>query len=358
VGTEDATYEWLRSEVSSLPKAPLPSSRRLDWVTSEHSIAVSRDTEGRLEVFVPGEPLSATTRTVAEVLEHQVWKADDGTELAATRVVLPAGHHFDQFGALVCVELLANGLEQDPQVAFSAVEPLIALALTREMVTDLTLMGLIGELALLEALLAATPPDSASDVLRSWAGSAPSARDFQLGTVGVEVKTTQGASSIHHVEGVHQVELGHSNDNVAETALFLLSLGISWIADMDEGESLPELVDSILTRMPGIDGRVDLLARIKQYGGDAAVGYDHQRDREKVRYSTRFYFRFERLYDMCDDRLKLLSSAHLAGLANVDPGSVTFRVVLNDRIRGEHNPVTGWSALTSRILSEAGLPSL
>jgi len=356
VGLEDATYEWLRSEISSLKQAPDPSSRRLDWVTSDHSLAVSRDAEGRLEVFVAGKPLSATTKTVADLLEHQVWNTDEGTDLAATRVVLPRGAHFDQFGAFLCVELVEHGLEDNPQVAFSAVEPLIALALEREIVTDQTLMGLIGELALLESLLVATSPDFAPDVLRSWAGSTPTARDFQLGAIGVEVKTTQGSASVHHVQGVHQVELGHSNDGVAETALFLLSLGIGWLTYGDQGRSLPALVDSILDRLMDVDDRLDFLARIKQYGGDAALGYDHHRDRGKARYSTRFYFRFERLYDMSDDRLKLLTSAHLAGLANVDPSSVSFRVVLNDRIRGEHNPVKGWSALTSKLLSAGELP--
>ena len=97
------------------------------------------------------------------------------------------------------------------------------------------------------AVLASASDADRATVLGSWAGSAPSARDFQLGSVGVEVKTTQGASSVHHIEGVHQVELGHSNQGVAETALFLLSLGIGWVASEDEGHSLPELVDSILT---------------------------------------------------------------------------------------------------------------
>lgn len=353
---EDPTYEWLRDEITSLGKAASPATRRLVWVTGERSLAVSRDPSGRLEVFIEGEELAAATNVVAEVLEHETWQTHDGTEVEATRIVLPAGEHFDHFGALLCVELVDHDLTNDPQAAFSAVEPLVALALARETITDLTLTGLIGELALLECLLAMSAQASLSDVLRSWAGSAPSARDFQLGSVGVEVKTTQGSSSTHHVEGVHQVEVGLSNGNVQETHLFMLSLGIGWLKDGLEGRSLPELVDSILSHLDHANDRADLLARIKQYGGDAAFGYDHERDRHKPRYATRFYFRFERLYDMTDDRIKMLTSASLAGFTNVDHGSVNFRVVLGERIRGERNPTVGWTTIGRHVLDAAGVP--
>jgi hypothetical protein len=355
VKPSDTTYEWLRTEIASIDNAPDPRNRRLVWVTPKHTLALARDAEGRLELFIAGDPLVANHKVVSQLLEHQVWTVDDGSELAASRLVLPTGEHFDQLGALLCVELVDHGVQNDPQSAFSAVESLIALALNREMVTDWTLIGLIGELALLESLLVVASPTSAPALLRSWAGSTPSARDFQFGSVGVEVKTTQGAVSVHHMEGVHQVELGHANDGGVESELHLLSLGIGWVGDPSQGRSLPELVDSILERLTGPDDQQDLLARIKQYGGDAALGYDHARDRTRSRYAARFYFRFERLYDLCDDRLKLLTSAQLSGLKNIDPGSVTFRIVLEDRVRGLHNPVSGWQALVPRILRASGI---
>lgn len=351
----DTTYEWLRESVSSIETAADTNSRRLLWVTADHSLALARDTEGRLEVFVTGPSLVPMIRAVGEVLEHQVWRADDGSDLEANRLVLPAGEHFDQFGALLCVELVEHDVQDDAQTAFSAVEPLIALALTREMVTDQVLIGLFGELSLLERLLSAAPEAVVPDLLRSWSGSAPSARDFQIGSVGVEVKTTQGSASNHHVEGVHQIELGRSNSGATESALFLLSLGIGSVTDPGQGRSLPEVVDSLLNFVADPNDQSDLLARIKQYGGDAAIGYDHARDHDKPRYAHRFYFRFERLYDMTDDRLQLLTSADLAGRKNVDPGSVTFRIVLEDRVRGVHNPTTGWSDLVAQVLGSAGI---
>lgn len=351
------TYEELRSKIAGIDIASDPAQRSLTWVTSGRVLSVARDPGGRVEVFVAGDRLSAGTQAVRAVLEYNVWRTEDNADIAANRVVLPAGEHFDQFAALLCVELVNHGLAMDSQAAFSAVEPLIELALTRDLVTDPTLMGLIGELALLEKLLGAVPASSVADVLRAWAGTRPSARDFQLGSVGVEVKTTQGASSIHHVEGVHQVELGRSNDDVAETDLFMLSLGISWLLTHDDGRSLPELVDAVLDLVPGLVDRLDLLSRIKEYGGDSAVGYDHDRDHRKARYSMRFFFRFERLYDLTDDRLKFLTSSHLIGLSNVDPGSVVFRVMLEDRVRGDVNPLTTWNSLRTRILEAAGFVS-
>ena len=225
--------------------------------------------------------------------------------------MLPRGEHFDQVGAVLCVELIKSGLTEDAQGAFSAVEPLIALALARELAADTTIMGLFGETLLLQNLLLASPPPLANDLVHSWAGSAPSARDFEVNNVGIEVKTTQGAASVHHVEGVHQVELGHSNTGGLETDLFLLSLGLVVVDRLEDGLSLPELVDAVLAHLPDPEVRSDLLARIKQYGGDAAIGYDHVRDRAKPRYSTRYFLLFERLYDLTDERLRLLSSEQL-----------------------------------------------
>lgn len=351
----DETYEGLRARIVSLQSERDARSRTLAWVSGDRQLAVSRNPAGRVEVFVAGDPLRATTEAVGDVLEHDRWAAEGGEEFSASRVVLPPGAHFDQFAALLCIELVDNGVAHDHHAAFAAVEPLIELALTREHATDLTLMGLIGELALLKQLLNEVPAGVRFGVLNAWAGSEPSARDFQLERVGIEVKTTQGASSIHKVSGVHQVELGRSNGGTAETHLFMLSLGIRWVADVGEGMSLPELVDDVLALVPDDEDRAALLARIKQYGGDSAIGYDHVRDRVKARYSSRFAFRFERLYDMADDNLKLLNSARLVGLTNVDPTSVEFRVQLEERVRGDLNPVTGWSAVASAVLMSAGL---
>lgn len=353
--TKSATYERLREQVAALKRAPDAGNRQLLWL-EVGVLAVARNEVGRVEVFVVGaEPLVATTGSVSDLLAHQVWTSAQG-EVAATRVVLPGGDHFDPVAALVCIELVENGLADDSQAAFSAVEPLLALALTRESVGNEVVNGLIGELCLLRRLLVGVVETKRSEVLASWAGSTPSARDFQLGTVGVEVKTTQGSASRHQVSGFHQVELGSSNGGVPETDLFLLSLGLEWLETTGPGTTLPELVDDVVGLLVPED-RPGFLARLKQYGGDASIGYDHENDKSKIRYSRRFQLRFERLYDLADDLIRLLRTEHVIGYTHVELASVTFRVSFDSKIRGDLNPRTGWTEIVPHVLMKAGFDS-
>jgi hypothetical protein len=353
VEPEDASYEWLRDRLSTLAAAKHEGERDLVWVDGQKRLAVARDVRGRVEVFVVGPPLTAHTRIVKDSLEHESWTTSTGSALPANRVVLPLAPHFDEVAAFLCTELINNGVQGNAQTAFDRTEPLLALALTRTQLADQVLLGLFGELALLEALLSEAPSTSSEVVMTSWAGSSPSARDFQLENVGVEVKTTTSPASVHHVQGVHQVELGHSNSGAPESHLFLLSLGLTWVTEDDGGRTIPDMVDSVLELVTDVQVRTDFLARIKQYGGDAAIGYDHEHDRDRPRYTQRFSFRFERLYDMTDPRIRVLRSADLVGLSELDPSSVTFRVQLPNHVRGELNPVTGWRSLAATILKVA-----
>ncbi len=352
----NATYEGLRTSIGGLVAASDPQNRHLLWVVPQ-SLAVARNQADCIEVFVAGEPLLSSIRVVEDILEHQTW-ASAGGNLVAARIVLPRGEHIDRLAAVLCVDLIDGDLASDRQGAFSEVEPMLALALTRNALGDPVLNGLVGELELLVRLLSRAAPAARSDILNAWAGSTPSARDFQLKTVGVEVKTTQGANSTHHVSGVHQVELGSSNDGVAETHLYMLSLGIRWLPEGNAGTSLPALVNSALDLVQDHDQRAGLLARIKQYGGDISIGYDHERDHAKSRYGGRYVVRFERLYDMTDSRLELLSSSQLAGLKDIDSSSVEFDVVLDEHVRGDINPIAGWDAVVPHVLASAGIPEV
>jgi hypothetical protein len=353
--TGDRSYEWLRERLAHIAPAARDSERELLWVDAEKRIAVARDIKGKVEVFIVGPALVAKSRIVRDSVEHQSWTTSEGRELPATRVVLPPMPHYDGVAAFLCTELLSNGVQHEPQKSFSLTEPVLAMALARTQLADQVLMGLVGELALLDNLLRRCSRSDVETVLESWAGSSPSSRDFQLGSVGIEVKTTTALSSTHHVQGVYQVELGHSNTGAPESALFLLSLGVNWIAGDEGGTTLPRLVDSILAQVENEQAREGFAARIKQYGGDAAIGYDHVRDRERPRYLQRFSFRFERLYDMTDSGIKVLRSPQLVGLSDIEPSSVTFKIQLRDQVRGELNPLTGWQALTGAILNAAGL---
>src|SRR3954453_10536245 len=160
----DATYERFRSEIAELAAAPDASNRQLLWI-SESLLAVARNEVHCVELFIVSEhPLRASISVVEDLLAYQVWTSFQG-DLSAARIVLPRGEHFDQLAALLCVEMIDSGLGEEPQEAFVGGEPLLALALSRNMVGDPVLNGLIGELALLRRLLSQVEPSARSDVL-------------------------------------------------------------------------------------------------------------------------------------------------------------------------------------------------
>ena len=350
IGTEGAqSYEWLRGALGELRAARSPEDRTLVWADSGHSLAASRDPSGRLEIFVVGEPLEALSPIVAENLEHQVWTTRDGAHLPANRVVLPDAPYFDGVAAFICSELFENGAAEDPARAFRRSEPVIALALRRATLSNQALVGLAGELFAL-ARMVETLPQRAVQVLDGWFGSVPSSRDLQLGNVGVEIKTTSGPDSVHHIQGLHQIELGMSVDNAPETHLFLLSIGVEWLpATAGAGRSIPDLVDTILGALTAPGQRDQFLARTKQYGGDAGIGYDHWAHRELARFRRPFQTRFERLYDVSDERLRLLRGTDVERASHVETDSISYRVRLPLKVRGDVNPVAGMPAIVAHL---------
>lgn len=341
------SYEWLREKIAHMPAALTVGARDLVWADQAKTLGVSRDQNARVEIFLVGGPLVPRDKLVAENLVHDVWSTHSGDPLPASRLVLPAASHMDGFAAFVCAELVEGGLERDRDGAFSRSEPAIAMALRRAGISNQSLVGLAGELSVLAALTGAAVDPSA--VVESWAGSVPSSRDFQLGPVGVEVKTTTGSQSEHYIQGFHQVELGKSVGGIPETHLFLLSIGIRWMTVGTPGRSIPDLVDAVLARLPDSDDATAFLDKVKQYGGDASIGYDHALHARSARFQQPFQAMFERLYDLTDDRLQLLRSCDLEKAAHVDPDSVSFRARLPLRVRGDLNPVSGMTSAVAHL---------
>lgn len=347
--TEALSFETTREAIAALPPASSDLDRVLVWVDVDHRLALSRDVRGRVEVFIVCEALAATSRELASAIQHQTWTTASGDPLPANRLVLPAAKHFDGVAAFICAELTANGIGIDPVTAFGRTEPAIALALRRAALSDQALVGLAGELYVLARLTGALPSLS-EPIIDGWYGSGPSTRDLQVGTVGIEVKTTSGPMSTHHIQGLHQVQLGFGTGGAPETHLFLLSLGVEWLASASSaGRTIPDLVDVVLASLPDSAARDAFLARVKQYGGDAGIGYDHHADRVASRYSQPFQARFERLYDLSDEALHLLRSADVAHALHVQQDSIGFRVQLPAQVRGDVNPVAGMPAIVEHL---------
>ncbi|MCF4122076.1 PD-(D/E)XK motif protein [Antribacter sp. KLBMP9083] len=336
---DNQSFEWLRARLDQQPHSVDDKARELIWADSGESLAVARNAGSLIEIFVVGPPLHATSSVLDGHLEHQTWTTSTGAALPATRIILPGSVNLPGVAAFICAELLANGLTLDPQTAFTATEPVIVQLMRHEAVGNQVLTGLAGELLALDALTRhASSPESVVD---GWFGHAPSSRDFQLGPVGVEVKTTTGSSSTHTVQGFHQVEVGHPNGDEPETTLYVLSIGIRWLSTgTTSGRTIPSLVDAIVGRLPAGAG-THFLARLQQYGGDAGIGYDHEQDRDKARFARPWFATFERLYDMTDDRIHVLRSRDVQDVTHIDPASVSFRVTLPSQVNGDINPITG-----------------
>ena len=348
------SFEVLRDTIATMPATSDSTSRTLVWADPARTIAFARDRRQRLELFLVGEAFEASDPLVGEHLQHDTWTTSSGEPLPASRLVLPRDDHFNSIAAFICARLVENGYEKDHAVAFRRSEPVIALALRRAGLGNQALVGLAGELYVLARLVEAWP-DRASCVVSDWFGSRPSSRDLQLGPVGIEIKTTTQSESVHHIQGPHQVELGISVDDEPETNLFLLSVGLEWLPfDATVGRSIPALVDVILFALPESEERDEFLARVKGYGGDPASGYDHSANRASARYGRPFVTRFERLYDMSDDRIRVLRQSDLADKTHVEAGSVSYRVRFPSQVRGDLNPVAGMAAILAKLDSMVG----
>lgn len=355
-------YEEQLALVQALPYASSDRDRQIGWGSSGGSVGLARTSEGRIEIFLPGSPLKATFRRVRDALEHQRWFRVNGGSLEANRILLPEAGHFEQVAAFLTTELLRNGAEADLSAAFAKTEPLIEMAIEDLLLADSSFRGLCGEMRLLVALLREAPDDRVPDVLASWKGNRETARDFQLGLVGVEVKTTSRSTSSHVFRGVHQLELGHGVDGAEEETFLLVSLGLTWVHAHERDEAttnLPTLVEGALGRVRATMGSAaegaaaDFLARVADYGSPSTVGYDHMTVRDHPRFGRRFRVAFARAYDVADSQIRLLTTGDLVQRPYIQADSLHMRVEFPDQVTGDINPVHGLARCTERILAAA-----
>lgn len=363
-GSDADTYSAILDAISKLARAKSAAEREVRWFPVGGNLGVARDHHSRLELFLSGPRLVCHSETVAANLAFDSWQRANADDLQANRVVLPPGSHFDAIAAFLCTHLLDNGIATDLQAGFSKSEKVIEVALERSRLQGESLVGLLGELLFLRHLISARP-QSAADFINHWFGHTRSSRDFQIGPVGVEVKTTRGATSRHHVQGVHQVERGHAVGGVHEESLYLLSIGLEPIDERSPtgGWSLPSLVDSVLALIssdspePAVSAQLAeaFLKRVEEYGAGEGLGYDHNQMRHRVIFGQRWAFKFARAYDMSDADISVLRSVDLANFSMVELASVSFVVSLPAQVHGDINPVVGLSPFVEQVLHQAGM---
>ena len=358
--TSNISYETILEIVVNLKRSTNDRSREVFWLAGSQILGVSRNQLGQLEIFLAGEMLFASTHIVRENLEHESWYRNDSEQFEANRLLFPAPLHFNSVAAFVCVELLRADVVINVDRAFKKTEPLIALTLERLLIADSFLMGLCGELLLLKEMLQISPKENRKQLVQAWFGFTKSSRDFQISTVGVEIKTTSGSSSSHHVSGVHQCEVGHGVNDQIEDDLILVSIGVAESReDAEYTFCLTQLVDDVVEMVRDSDhlnpenAVAEFLFNVAAYGVDGELGYDHGTMKYRERFQRKYSLIFCRGYDLTDPGVQILSSDDVRSRPNVELDSLRFRINLPVSVTGDLNPVVGISNVALDILKRS-----
>lgn len=143
-----------------------------------------------------------------------------------------------------------------------------ALLQTSSLLADERQLGLLGELWMLERLIAAF----GWTVLNAWVGPAAQSHDFRLGDVEFEVKTTSGPRRVHTINGLDQLT------PTAGCSLYLVSL--RFVDAGSGGETLAQTVDRILTSGDAVPGtRAAILSKLADLGYHLADSAHYSRRR-------------------------------------------------------------------------------
>ena len=340
-----------------------PDERSVEWCDSSSCLGLAKQPNGAFELFIRGEPLSVSSPLVRRHLRHDTWRDAAGLEFHANRIAFPEEAHYQAVAAFIAEELFRNGLSSSIAKSFTVSEPIIEMALRRSALSEEVIVGLLGELRLLNVLLSqASSPTERGILIESWRGYRLETRDFVSGSCSVEVKTTRGRNSVHRVSGIRQVDPDRAASGEPEETLYLVSFGLR---PLDEGEDLtsaiclPETVDELLRKLgplteslPRNEVQEILISRIREYGG-SALGYDHDTMRTWPAYTVQYQQGFTRIYDMNDDNVRVLRLKQISPCDAVPPDSVNFEINLPDRVTGDINPELDIIGFARRFIAEA-----
>lgn len=350
------SYEQLLADVQALARPEVEGERRLSWISAAKILGIARTPENRLELFLVGPQLHPATPGLRAAMDFGSWYRDGLEEnvFDANRLVLPAAGHFDQVAAFVCTELIRAGIDDDLASAFGRSEPVLGLVIERLRLSDGALLGLFGELLVLDALAQRASHDELSEVVENWNGWKQSLRDMTWGTVGIEIKSTTRSASTHEIQGVHQVELDDGlRGGSIETGLILVSVGANRTVSHENTLTAPVLVERICVRLEQI-GRNDLVnlfvSRVREYGSGTGFGYDHLTMAQDAAFVQPFEVVFVRGYDMSDPGISVLRRADVVKHQHVDPASIKYVIDFPVTVSGDLNPIVGIQHVAKSIL--------
>lgn len=355
------SFEQLLKITECLPLPKHNDEREIHWCDDKHVLGFSRQHSGNIELFLRGDELRASSPLVRRHLKFNQWTRSGGEVFRANRLVFPSDDHYTPAAAFLAEELMRRNAAGAMVDSFSQTEPLIEMMLRRTALSDDEILGLLGELRFLEALLIVAV-DSKQKILAvdAWRGHERASKDFVYGSQSVEVKSSSGDRSIHRISSVMQVDPRRSESNEPLEELYLLSLGFKSIAASDEnkiGISLPSQVEIILQKLAptsNIHHRSDIeelfLAKVASYGSLGGLGYVHDEMKHWSAYQAQWQQGFLRVYDMSDDAIQVLRRRDVQGRAHVILDSVSFDVDLPDHISGDVNPHNDLFALAKKFL--------
>lgn len=347
------SYEAVLDQISDISAGEIGDFRDITWLTDAEVVGIARNSRGHLELFLAGDELRPRTGTVKSAMRYHTLHRKALPQLKANRICLPALGHFDQVGAFIAAELLREKVDANLERAFAVTEPLIELAIKRLEISESSILGLVGELILLDALCRRATDLQVGPIVQAWDGWRRSARDFTWEGTGVEIKTTTRATSSHFIHGFHQIEpTPASDDAVGEARLLLVSIGLCQ-ADPDvPAFSIPSLVESIVKRLnsTGARGLADeFLTRVSVYGTESGIGYEHATMANELPFATTFSVTFVRGYDMTDPAIEVLRRDDIIVHQHVDSQSVTFHVELPATVNS-NNPILGARRVVEAVL--------
>lgn len=347
------SYEEVLEQINAVPAGVIGNDRIITWLTDAHVVGLARNSRGHLELFLAGDELRPRTSTVKSAIHYHSWHRDNQSPLSANRILLPALGHFDQVGAFIAAELLREKADANLERAFAVTEPLIELAIKRLEISENAILGLVGELLLLDALCRRADEIHLGPLVQAWDGWRRSARDLTWQGTGVEIKTTTRITSSHAIHGVHQIEPVPATDETSgEARLLLVSIGLRQADPNVPGLSIPSLINSIIEQLTasGAGGLVeDFLRRVAMYGSESGIGYEHATMFNDLPFTTPFTMTFIRGYDMADPAIEVLRRDDVVAHQHVDAQSLTFRVELPATISLD-NPVAGSRRVAGAIL--------
>ena len=354
------SFEQLLKLSLELPIPATDAARDIKWCDNNHVLGLSRQPGGGIELFLSGSRLRCQSPLVRRHLLYERWARAGGDMFRANRIVFPPEEYYIPATAFLAEELLRRGISTSLANSFAETEPLIEMMLRRLGPSEDELLGLLGELRFLEALLTSADDTRERTIaLDSWRGHDRGVRDFCRGSISAEIKTTVSRQSRHHINNVGQVD-PRSFSNREPEQLFLISIGLQPCVgppDDTNSFSLPSQVDSILRKLAqpeagGGQGELQtlFLEKVFSYGNSGGRGYDHQKMRHWGAYANRWTHRFLRIYDLADPDINVLRREDIRRRAHVVFDSVRFEIDLPEHVSGDLNPQTDPFALARLFL--------